>query len=69
MLFFFFFAALVNQYTTETSFYRREEKDAFSSDASHVLLSLLLEARGSVVNKRDLQQLGNQEESGSSTFS
>ena len=71
MLFFFFFSALVNQYTTEISFYKREEKEFILlfnktlSDASHVLLSLLLEAGGSVVSKRDLQQLGNQEESGS----
>jgi len=70
LFFFFFFAALVNQYTTEISFYKREEKEFILlfnktlSDASHVLLSLLLEAGGSVVSKRDLQQLGNQEESG-----
>ena len=57
-IFFFFFAALGNQYTTETSFYMREEKEfilLFSktlSDASHVCLSLPLEAGGSVVNKR-----------------
>ena len=71
---YFVLAALANQYTTETSFYKREGKEFIPlfnktlSDASH-MLGLPLEAWGSVVNKTGRQQPGNQAESGSRAFS